>query len=140
MMLNWKKPVWHDNKHAPGNTAKLVHKERLIFQAADMFQDSIRCRDIKGIVGKRQSDIWLNLGIANERKSLLKLNSSAQSARSDIFLMRVTSLQHICAVIYNVRHTDIQNLVRVRRLYMGAKVPENTIPGRNKELLCHAAR
>ena len=77
MMLNWKKPVWHDNKHTPGNTAKLVHKERLIFQAADMFQDSIRCRYIKGIVVKRQSDIWLDLGIANERKSLLKLNTSA---------------------------------------------------------------
>ena len=139
MVLNWKKPVWHDNKNAPGNTAKLVHKERLIFQAADMFQDSIGCRYIKGIVVKWQSDIWLDLPIANERKSLLKLNTSAQSARSDISLMRITSLQHICAVIYNVRHTDIQNLVRVRRLYMCAKVLENTISGRNKKLLCHAA-
>jgi len=111
MMFNWKKPVWHDNKHTPGNTAKLVHKERLIFQAADMLKDSIRRRYIKGIVVKWQSDIWLNLGIANERKSALKLNTGAQSARSDILLMRVTSLQHICAVVYNVRHTDIQNLV-----------------------------
>ena len=111
MMLNWKKSVWHDNKDAPGNPAKLVHKERLIFQAADMLKDSIRRRYIKGIVVKWQSDIWLNLGIANERKSALKLNTGAQSARSDILLMRVTSLQHICAVVYNVRHTDIQNLV-----------------------------
>ena len=77
MMLNREKLVWYANKHAPSNAAKFVHKEGLIFEAAYMFKDSIRCRYIKGIVVKWQPDIWLNLGIANERKSLLKLYTSA---------------------------------------------------------------
>ena len=77
MMFNREKPVWHANKHAPGNAAKLMQKEGLIFKAADMFKDSIRCGYVKGVVVKRQSDIWLNLDIANEGKGLLELNTSA---------------------------------------------------------------
>ena len=42
-----------------------------------MFKDSIRCRYIKGIVIKWQTDIRFNLDIANKGKGLLKLNASA---------------------------------------------------------------
>ena len=90
-------------------------------------------------VVKRQLDIWLDLDIANERKGLLKLDTKRLIPRSDFFLMRVTSLQRVCAVIYNVRHTA-PNLVRVRRCITCAKVPENNDSGRKEELLCHAAR
>ncbi len=77
MMLDRKKPIWHTNKYTPGNAAKFVHKKELIFQAAYMFKDGIRCRYIKCIVVKRQSNIWLNLHIPNEGKRLLELNTSA---------------------------------------------------------------
>ena len=77
MMLNREKPVWYANKHALSNAAKFVHKEGLIFEAAYMFKDSIRCRYIKGIVVKWQTDIWLNLDIANKGEGLLELNTSA---------------------------------------------------------------
>ena len=77
MMLNGKKPVWYANKHAPSNPAKFVHKEGLIFEAAYMFKDSIRCRYLKGIVIKWQTNIRLNLDIANQGKGLLELNTSA---------------------------------------------------------------
>lgn len=76
-----------------------------------MLKDSIRCRYIKCVVVKGQSDIWLNLDIPNEGKRLLELNTSAQSTCSDIFLMWVPSLQNICAVIYYVRYANIQNIV-----------------------------
>ena len=42
-----------------------------------MFKNGIRCRYIKSIVVKRQSDIWLDLHIPNEGKCLLELNTSA---------------------------------------------------------------
>ncbi len=77
MMLNREEPIWYANKHAPSNAAKFVHKEGLIFEAAYMFKDSIRCRYIKGIVVKWQTDIWLNLDIANKGEGLLELNTSA---------------------------------------------------------------
>lgn len=138
-MLNGEKPVWHADKNTPGNAAKLVHKKGLIFQAAYMFKNCIRCRNIKCIIVKRQSDVWLNLDIPDERKCLPELNTSAQSARSDIFLMWVASLQNICAVIYDVRYSNIQNMVRVRRLYLNPKILENAVASRNKKALCHAA-
>jgi len=71
MMFNREKPVWYADKNAPSNAAKFLHKEGLIFKAAHMFKDSIRRRYIKGIVVKRQTDIWLDLDIANKGKGLL---------------------------------------------------------------------
>ena len=71
MMLNREKFVWHTDKHALGNAAELVHKEGLIFLAAHMLKDSIRCRYMESVVVKWQRDIWLNLDIANEGKGLL---------------------------------------------------------------------
>src|SRR5215510_11218482 len=85
MMLNREKSVWHTDKHALGNAAEFVHKEGLIFLAAYMLKDSIRCRYMESVVFKWQRDIWLNLDIANEGKGLLELSTSAQSTGRNIF-------------------------------------------------------
>ena len=76
MMLNREKPVWRADEHAPGNATKLVQKEGLIFKAADMFNDSIRGSYVKGVVVKRQTDIGLNVDIADQRECLLELNAA----------------------------------------------------------------
>ena len=52
--------------------------------------------------------------------------------------MWVASLQHVCAVVDDVGHADIQDLVRRGRLHPGDEVPEDAVARRYQQLFRRA--